>query len=163
MLVSHGTYYGFFSIHLENLGYKSSFIGITWAFASISEILVMINSEKIFKRFSLKHVLFFSFMVAALRWFTLFAARSPAVILISQISHAVTYGTFHMASILYIDSLTPDEAKTLGQAINNAVTYGLGMMVGFFISGYFYESMGSFTLFMISGFIALTGGLLLKI
>jgi len=45
MLVSHGTYYGFFSIHLENLGYKSSFIGITWAFASISEILVMINSE----------------------------------------------------------------------------------------------------------------------
>jgi PPP family 3-phenylpropionic acid transporter len=162
MLVSHGTYYGFFSIHLDNLGYESTFIGITWALASISEILVMVNSEKIFKRFSLENVLVFSFMVAALRWFTLFIARSPAVIMISQISHAVTYGTFHIASILYIDFLTPDDAKTLGQAINNAVTYGLGMMVGFFMSGYLYESMGSFVLFMISGFIALAGGILLR-
>jgi PPP family 3-phenylpropionic acid transporter len=162
MLVSHGTYYGFFSIHLDNLGYESTFIGITWALASISEILVMVNSEKIFKRFSLENVLVFSFMVAALRWFTLFIARSPIVIMISQISHAVTYGTFHIASILYIDFLTPDDAKTLGQAINNAVTYGLGMMVGFFMSGYLYESMGSFVLFMISGFIALAGGILLR-
>lgn len=162
MLVSHGTYYGFFSIHLENLGFKSTFIGITWALASISEILVMINSEKIFKRFSLENVLVFSFMVAAFRWFTLFIVRSPVAILIAQISHAVTYGTFHMASILYIDFLTPDEAKTMGQAINNAVTYGLGMMVGFFMSGYLYESVGSFVLFMISGVIALAGGMLLK-
>ena len=36
MLVSHGTYYGFFSIHLENLGYGNTFIGICWALASIS-------------------------------------------------------------------------------------------------------------------------------
>ena len=159
MLVSHGAYYGFFSIHLENLEYGSTFIGLTWALASAAEILVMIRSDQIFRRFSLQSVLIFSFMVAALRWFVLCFAQSAAVILLSQVLHAVTYGTFHIASILYIDRLTPDKAKTLGQAANNAVSYGLGLMVGFFISGYLYETSGSFTLFLISSLIALSGGL----
>jgi PPP family 3-phenylpropionic acid transporter len=162
MLVSHGTYYGFYSIHLENLGYGKTFIGISWALASIAEILVMIKSHSIFKRFSLDNVLVFSFMVAALRWLGLFFAVSPAALLLLQLFHAITYGTFHVASILYIDSLTPDETKTLGQAVNNATTYGLGLMVGFFINGYLFETMGMFRLFMISSLIALSGGVLLK-
>ncbi|MFC1858931.1 MFS transporter [Thermodesulfobacteriota bacterium] len=161
MLVSHGAYYGFFSIHLENLGYGNTFIGIAWALASASEILVMINSDKIFKRFSLVNVLVFSFLVAAIRWFALYFAKTPALILITQVFHAITYGSFHIASILYIDFLTPDEAKTLGQAFNNSVTYGLGIMVGFFLTGYLYERTGSFALFAMSGMIALAGGLLL--
>ena len=101
-------------------------------------------------------------MVAGFRWLALFFATSPAFILFLQILHAVTYGTFHVSSILYIDSLTPDEGKTLGQAVNNATTYGLGLMVGFFINGYLFETLGTFTLFMISSFIALGGGVLLK-
>ncbi|MBW1984687.1 MAG: MFS transporter, partial [Deltaproteobacteria bacterium] len=44
MLLSHGTYYGFFSIHLENLGYSNTFIGLTWAVASIAEIFAMLKS-----------------------------------------------------------------------------------------------------------------------
>jgi PPP family 3-phenylpropionic acid transporter len=160
MLVSHGAYYGFFSIHLENLGFGSTFIGLTWALASAAEILVMLRSDQIFNRFSIKAVLIFSFMVAALRWFILFFAQSAAAILLSQVLHAVTYGTFHIASILYIDRLAPDKAKTLGQALNNAISYGLGLMVGFFFSGYLYEIIGSFALFIISSLIALCGGLI---
>jgi PPP family 3-phenylpropionic acid transporter len=162
MLVSHGAYYGFFSIHLANLGYGTTFIGLTWALASTAEILVMIKSDKIFNRFSLENVLFFSFLVAAARWIILFFLESAALILLSQVLHAVTYGTFHMASILYIDRLAPEKAKTLGQAVNNALTYGLGLMVGFFVNGYVYEITGSFTLFLMSSLIALAAGLLFK-
>ena len=162
MLVSHGAYYGFFSIHLENLGYGSTFIGIAWALASTAEILVMIKSDKIFSRFSLENVLFFSFLVAAVRWMILFFAESAAVILLSQILHAATYGTFHMASILYIDRLAPEQIKTLGQSVNNALTYGLGLMAGFFINGYVYGITGSFPLFLMSALIALAGGMLFQ-
>jgi MFS transporter, PPP family, 3-phenylpropionic acid transporter len=162
MLVSHGTYYGFYSIHLDNLGYDKTFIGFSWALASIAEITVMIKSDRIFQTFSIDTVLFFSFIVAAFRWIALSFATSPVFILFLQMFHAVTYAMFHVASILYIDASTPDEAKTLGQSINNAVTYGLGLMVGFFINGYLFETLGSFTLFRMSGFIALGGGILLK-
>lgn len=163
MLVSHGAYYGFFSIHLENIGYGRTFIGAAWAIASISEILVMINSDRIFKRFSTKTVITVAFVTATARWLTLSLIKSPALILISQTTHALTYGAFHISSILYIDSLTSDETKTLGQSLNNAVTYGLGLMVGFFLSGWIYEQAGSFALFAFSSLIALSGGIFFRI
>ena len=135
MLVSHGTYYGFFSIHLENLGYDKTFIGLAWALASVAEILVMIRSDALLKNTAIEKILIFSFIVAACRWALLFFAQSSSVILFSQVLHAVTYGAFHIASILYIDKLIPAEAKTFGQAVNNAVTYGLGLTAGFMFNG----------------------------
>jgi PPP family 3-phenylpropionic acid transporter len=162
MLVSHGAYYGFFSIHLENLGYSNTFIGVAWAIASAAEIFLMIKSYRIFTCFSPEKILTLSFIVAAIRWFILFFATSETIILISQLLHAVTYGTFHMASILYIDLLSPNKNKTLGQAINNAATYGLGLMVGFFLSGYLYENMDASFLFIISSLIAMAGGVIFK-
>jgi PPP family 3-phenylpropionic acid transporter len=158
MLASHGAYYGFFSIHLENLGYSTVFIGVCWALASTAEILVMLNSERIFERFSLETVLLFSFMVAALRWLVLFWVETPALVLLSQTLHAVTYGAFHMASILYIDRRMPPGGKTFGQAANNAAQYGLGLMIGFFLNGSLYERIGSSALFAVSAAIALIGG-----
>ena len=154
MLVSHGAYYGFFSIHLDSLGYSSAFIGAAWALASGAEIVVMIQSDRIFNRFPLERVLTFSFAVAAVRWLILYFVENGALIMISQVLHAVTYGSFHMASILYIDRLAPEASKTLGQAVNNALTYGLGLMVGFFLNGWLYETLGSFPLFLISAVIA---------
>jgi PPP family 3-phenylpropionic acid transporter len=158
MLVSHGTYYGFYSIHLENLGMDRTFIGFSWALASTAEILVMVRSARLFARFSLERVLFFSFIIAAVRWLILYTTASPGIILLSQVLHAITYGTFHMASILYIDRLTPDASKTMGQAVNNAVTYGLGLAVGFLFSGALYETLGAYNLFGISSLIALAAG-----
>lgn len=160
MLVSHGTYYGFFSIHLENLGYTRTFIGLMWAVASIAEIVVMIKSEAIYKRFTLEKVLVFSFAVAVVRWLMLSIFHSPVLIFLTQILHAVTYGTFHMASILYIDRLTNVETKTIGQVANNAVQYGLGLMTGFFLNGFLFERTGSATLFLMSAGIAASGGVL---
>jgi MFS transporter, PPP family, 3-phenylpropionic acid transporter len=79
-----------------------------------------------------------------------------------QLTHAITYAAFHMASILYMDALAPADTKTISQAVNNAVTYGLGLMVGFFISGALYEHIGSFALFAVSSGIALLGGILFQ-
>jgi PPP family 3-phenylpropionic acid transporter len=162
MLASHGTYYGFFSIHLENLGYSATFIGLSWAIASIAEIFIMIASEKIFKRFSYETVLQFSFLIAVFRWTVMSFAISAWLILLTQILHAATYGAFHMASILYMDKLTPGGAKTLGQAVNNAVTYGFGIMAGFLINGYWFDIIGAQKLFAISGGLALIGGIILS-
>lgn len=158
MLASHGAYYGFYSIHLERLGFNRTFIGIMWAVAATAEIGVMVKSRAILKRFSIHQVLLFSFMIAALRWFTLFFVRSPYLIISTQLLHAITYGAFHVSSILYIDALTPDDNKTLGQAANNAVTYGLGLMAGLFVSGLFYDRLGTDGLFLGSGVVALAGG-----
>lgn len=160
MLFSHGTYYGFFSIHLENLGYSGVFIGMAWAVASLSEIAVMLASERIFKRFSYEKILIFTFFAAGCRWIMMGMATSAPLILVAQLMHALTYGAFHVASILYMDELSPEEAKTTGQAINNAMTYGMGIMAGFLFNGYFFDIIGAARLFFISGMLAFFGGIL---
>ncbi len=160
MLTSHGAYYGFFSIHLEQLGYGKTFIGLCWALGVVAEILVMVRSSQLFRAFSLENVLIFSFITAVLRWLTLYFFADPIVILISQVAHAITYGTFHMASILYIDQMSPEGSKTFGQAVNNAVTYGFGLMTGFLINGYAYEHTDTFFLFLLSSLFALIAGCL---
>ncbi len=160
MLASHGMYYSFFSIHLQNLGYSGTFIGLSWALAVTAEIVVMLQSERIFRRFRLTHVIVFSFAAAALRWGIMSVAVAPSAIVFAQLLHAFSYGTFHMASILYIDRLAPAAAKTVGQAVNNAVSYGLGLMVGFFIDGWLFESAGASVLFVGSAAVAAVGGIL---
>lgn len=161
MLVSHGAYYGFFSIHLEELGMGPGFIGAAWALAATAEIFVMLNSDRILTTFSYPGVLRFSFVMAVIRWLLLWQVTSAPAILATQVLHAFTYGSFHIASILYMDQLAPPEVKTLGQAINNAVTFGLGLMVGFFLSGWGYEILGSQGLFAASSLVALLGGVLI--
>jgi PPP family 3-phenylpropionic acid transporter len=158
MLASHGAYYGFFSIYLESLGFGSSFIGIAWALAIIAEILVMINSRRIFQYVSLEKALTIAFVIAFLRWSLLGTLHTWYAVLALQVLHAGTYAVFHMASILYMDHLSPEGAKTLGQSINNAVTYGLGLMAGFFISGFLYEQAGASITFMVSALLAMLGG-----
>jgi len=160
MLVSHGAYYGFFSIHLAQLGHGASFIGLCWALASTAEVVVMINSARLFARLSFKRVLAISLAAAVLRWGILYAFQSAAVILASQLLHAITYGSFHMAGILYMDELAPAADKTLGQALNNAVSYGLGLTVGFFVSGALYDAGNSNDLFLYSALMAASGWLL---
>jgi PPP family 3-phenylpropionic acid transporter len=163
MLVSHGAYYGFFSIHLEALGYGSTFIGLTWALASCAEIVAMVFSQRLFLRLRPQAVLLASLLLAALRWGLLAFAQSAHWILLLQCLHAFSYGTFHMASILYIDALAPPKSKTMGQAVNNALTYGLGLMIGFFLSGYFYESIGMGPLLIASSAVAVAAALVFKL
>lgn len=163
MLLSHGAYYAFFSIHLNRLGYDDVFVGLCWAVAVGAEIIVMLFSEPIFGRLRYETVLSLSFAAAVLRWIGLWTTSSASGLLLLQVTHAMSYGTFHMASILYMDSLAPDEAKTTGQAVNNAVSYGLGLMVGFMLSGWLYSRIGSSALFGISGLFALAGGLIFQL
>lgn len=158
MLASHGAYYGFFSIYLESLGYGPFFIGLTWVVASSAEIIVMLNSRRLFKNFQMESLLLFSFAMAALRWLLLWQMTSAVALLLLQCLHAFTYGMFHITSILYMDQVMSQDSKTVGQAVNNSLTYGVGLMTGFMLSGFFYARLPLPTLFAINALIALGAG-----
>ena len=163
MLLAHGTYYSFASIHLEQMGATSNEISTFWALGSIAEIFVMMNARRIFKHFTVENVMIFSFCIASIRWLMMFYSTSVLVAILTQLFHAITYGAFHIAGILHMDRCMPDETKTTGQAVNNAVSYGLGMMTGSFINGYLFEWVGTYYSFLFSAILSFLGGLLLWI
>lgn len=162
MLASHGTYYGFFSIHLAALGYGPGFIGLAWALATVAEMAVMMGSARLFRHLAIDRALFLACLVAVARWVMLFFVTSPGAILFSQLLHAATYALFHIACILYTDRVSTPGNRTVAQVANNAVSYGLGMMVGFLLNGWFYDRYGAH-LFLMSAGIALVGAVLIHL
>ncbi|MBE9504783.1 MAG: MFS transporter [Proteobacteria bacterium] len=155
MIFSHSTYYGFLSIYLESMGYTKTSIGLLWALGPVGEVAVMLLSKQILGRFGTLPVLKFSLFMAVIRW-GIFAATNNIVYLIfAQLLHAFTFGTFHIASVRHVEELFPDNMKNTAQALYSSSAYGIGLVVGTLVSGFFYDIIGASLLFLMSAIIAL--------
>jgi len=155
MLVSHSTYYGFFSIYLESLGYSRSMIGILWALGPLGEVLVMFFSGRIMKKFGTVRVLAFSLLMAIIRW-TLYAfAWSVPFLVFGQLLHAFTFGTFHIASVRYVEKLFPDSMRNTAQALYSSAAYGMGLVLGTVACGLLYDRVGAPVLFFLSALVSM--------
>jgi PPP family 3-phenylpropionic acid transporter len=155
MQVSHGPYYTFFTIHLEALGYGRGTIGLLWALGVVAEILIFLVMARLLARFSLRQVLAASFLLAALRWLLLGTqADHLGVLLIAQLMHAATFGSFHAAAIHFVQSSFGHRQQGQGQALY-ATLAGVGGALGALYSGYSWASLGPLWTFAIASLSAL--------
>jgi MFS transporter, PPP family, 3-phenylpropionic acid transporter len=154
MQMSHGTFYGFYSIHLASLGYKDSWIGLQWAIAAGSELSILFFASWILRNFP-SHLLYsICLFAAAIRWFLTGSTTSFGALSAIQCLHAFSFGAFHIASMRLIHTLFPEGSRSFGQALYTSAGTGLGTMIGILASGFLWNSMGNRS-FFISGFVAL--------
>ena len=141
MQLSHGPYYTFYSIYLEDYGYSKTVIGGLWALGVIAEIVVFLVMHRLIPSFGLRVLLMFSLVVASMRWLLLgsFVESFPILILI-QLGHAATFGIFHAISIQYIHHYFTGRHQGRGQALYSSMSFGAGGAVGALVSGYLWEA-----------------------
>lgn len=161
MQLSHGPYYTFLTLHLEHLGYSRGFIGLLWALGVVAEVLMFLSMSRILMRFSLRHVLLASFLLAALRWLLLgnFAEHLP-VLVFAQILHAATFGSFHAAAIHFVQRSFGPEQQGQGQALYAALA-GTGGALGALYSGYSWNVLGPNWTFSIASLAALAAAVMI--
>lgn len=163
MQVSHGPYYTFFTIHLEALGYGRGTIGLLWALGVIAEILVFLVMAAMLARFSLRQVLAASFVLAAIRWLLLGTlADHLSVLLIAQLMHAATFGSFHAAAIHFVQRSFGHRQQGQGQALY-ATLAGVGGALGALYSGYSWASLGPLWTFAIASLAAMAAAVIIAI
>ncbi|MBI4549586.1 MAG: MFS transporter [Candidatus Omnitrophica bacterium] len=160
MQISHGAYYGFFTIYLEESGYSRSFIGAAWGLSVICEVVLLMQYHRWFRRLRPETVLIFSCVVAAWRWWILGSAESLPFILLAQAMHAVTFAAFHVASWTYLNKTVPARLRNSGQGLLNASSYGLGGMIGLGLSGFLYDSIGPKNVFSLASVFAVWAAVL---
>ena len=161
MQVSHGPYYTFFSIHLETLGYGRGTIGMLWALGVVAEILIFLVMKTLLSRFSLRQVLAASFLLAAIRWLMLGTlAEHVGVLLLAQLMHAATFGSFHAAAIHFVQRSFGHRQQGQGQALY-ATLAGVGGALGALYSGYSWASLGSLWTFAIASLAALLAAVII--
>lgn len=140
MQLSHGPYYTFYSIYLENLGYKQGVIGALWALGVVAEILVFTYIKVLFRIFGLRYFLIITLALSALRWLLLaFFADNLFIIVFCQLLHAASFGSFHAISMEIVRATFTGRSQGQGQAFYTAVSYGIGGALGAFISGSLWQ------------------------
>jgi PPP family 3-phenylpropionic acid transporter len=163
MQMSHGPYYTFLTLHLERLGYARGTIGMLWALGVVAEVLMFLAMSWILARFSLRRVLLASFVLAALRWLLLGGfAEHLGVLLVAQLLHAATFGSFHAAAIAFVQRSFGARQQGQGQALYAALA-GTGGALGALYSGYSWNALGATTTFSIASVAALAAAVIIAI
>ena len=161
MQLSHGPYYTFLSIHLEHLGYSRGLIGMLWALGVVAEVLVFMAMARLLQRFSLRQVLIASFAIAALRWVLMgFFADHLSVLLFAQVLHAATFGSFHAASIAFVQRSFGARQQGQGQALYASLA-GIGGALGALYAGYSWNGLGPQWTFALAGLAALLAAVIM--
>lgn len=158
MQASHGPYYAFYSIFMTDHGYTETLIGQLWALGVLAEVGLFVVMHHLLERFGARRVLVFSLLAAALRWLLIGGfADSLASLVIAQLLHAATFGTFHAAGIHLVQHYFRGRHKGRGQALYSSVSFGAGGAVGSLSSGYAWEGLGPAMTFGTASMLAVLG------
>jgi len=148
MLCSHGPYYTFYTIYLEELGYSSRMIGILWAVGVLAEVIIFLLMHRLLPAFGARNLLFITFLLTTLRWLIIgFSADSLTMLFIAQLFHAFSFGVFHSVGILLVHEYFTGSHQGRGQALYSSVSFGGGVAVGSLVSGLLWDQWGAGVLF----------------
>ncbi len=148
MLCSHGPYYTFYTIYLEELGYSSRMIGILWAVGVLAEVIIFLLMHRLLPAFGVRKLLFITFLLTTLRWLIIgFYADNLTMLLIAQLIHAFSFGVFHSVGISLVHQYFTGSHQGRGQALYASVSFGAGVAVGSLISGLLWDQWGASALF----------------
>ena len=151
MQSSHGAYYAFFSIYLEQHDYSKTVIGQYWALSVLAEVIVFLMVPRMIKLTGVRPLLVISLLVAVIRWIlTAWFVDNPLVLALSQTLHAATFGLFHAVSIYYIHHYFTGRLQGRGQALYSSVSFGAGGALGSLLSGYSWDILGPTMTYMFS-------------
>jgi PPP family 3-phenylpropionic acid transporter len=142
--VAHGALYAFLSLHLERHGYSSTAIGALWTVGVLAEIVVFLYLPQLFRRYALSTILGASLVCGLVRFIAIgWAADVLWIVLLAQLLHAATFGSFHAASVAAVPRVFPAGAQALGQTLFSSVAYGAGSAAGLLLAGWAWEGGGA--------------------
>ncbi len=160
MQLSHGPYYTFLTLHLIDLNYSRTVIGWLWALGVLAEIGLFVIMPWMLRRVRLKRIILISLVLAALRWWLLgFYANTLMVLLFVQILHAATFGSFHAASIHFVQRYFAAHKQGQGQGLYVSFS-GVGGALGALYAGYTWQAFGASLTFALASVIAVLAALL---
>ncbi|QPG05765.1 MFS transporter [Salinimonas marina] len=138
--LSHGSYYGFFSLFLEERGYSQGQIGNLWSVAVVFELMMFAVMPMMLRYISYTRILMISLTLTVVRWAVM--ASEPSTwwaLAFIQLLHGFTFSWVHSVGILMFKQLFPDALEGRGQALFAGGCAAAGQAVGIAGAGYLWN------------------------
>jgi PPP family 3-phenylpropionic acid transporter len=156
MQMSHGPYYTFYTIYLEDHDYSSWLIGQLWSLGVIAEVVLFLLMGYLVPRFGLRALLLLSLLLAAVRWLLIgYFVDVLWLLIVAQIFHAASFGIYHASAIELIHRSFRGRHQGKGQALYSSLSFGAGGAMGSLYSGLTWDSLGATVTFGVAGVVAL--------
>lgn len=137
-------YYQNANLFLNDIGMKNAAGNMT--FGQVSEVVFMLLLPIFLKRFGLKITLLVGMAAWVLRYI-LFAYGDAGsaiwMLFLGILLHGICYDFFFVSGQIYTDFKAGDKIKSSAQGLITLATYGVGMLIGFSLSGKIYNHFSS--------------------
>ncbi len=129
-------YYQNISLFLTEYKVENS---TTWAsLGQVSEVLFMLLLPFFFKKYGFKKTILFGMLAWVIRYF-LFAYGDSGelffMLVLGIALHGICYDFFFVSGQIYTDSKAGEKVKSAAQGLITLATYGVGMLIGFWVAG----------------------------
>lgn len=148
MVLSHGPYYTFFSLLMEQYHYKHTAIGLLWSLGVVAEVILFWYMHRLLPHWGLRSLLLVSLIATTIRWLLLaWFPQFLSVMLFSQCLHAFSFAGFHAGAIETVRRLFSVQQSGKAQAFYSAVGYGAGNALGALAGGALWQISSSLPFF----------------
>jgi nucleoside transporter len=133
-------YYQNANLYLNTAGMENAAGNMT--FGQVSEVFFMLLLPVFLKRYGLKTTLLVGMAAWVVRYL-LFAygdaGQGVWMLFSGIILHGICYDFFFVSGQIYTDYKAGDKVKSAAQGLITLATYGVGMLVGFWLAGKIYD------------------------
>ncbi len=146
MQVSHGPYYTFFSVYLQQHGYDRTVTGLLWSLGVLADVLLFIVMHRLMAAFTLRQIMLASLLLSAVRWVLIALLVDNGVVLfVAQCLHAASFGSFHAFGVEMVRRHFAGGLQGQGMAMYSALSFGAGGAVGAVSAGWLWDSSPQLT------------------
>ncbi len=140
---SHGMMNSLGSVHWQSIGFSPAAIGLFWAIAVSTEVLLLVFSHDIVSRFGAGPLFLMGIGGGILRWGLSAFATDLSFIMALQTLHAASFAMTHLGTMYMIRLMVPGHVRNRAQGIYSALSGGLFTAGAMWVSGPLFQHYGS--------------------
>jgi len=126
-----GTFYVFFTLHLQDHHHDGLAVGILWAAGVLAEIAMFWFAPRLIVRVGASRLLAICLAIGVVRWVaTALFADSFAIMLAAQLTHAFSFAVFQSCCMRLMVDYFPGRRAAAGQSLLYGFSSGVGGVLG---------------------------------
>ena len=129
-------YYSFTNAYLNDVGVENA--ANKMSLGQVSEVVMLLLMPVFFRLWSVRTILLLGLASWALRYVLLGYGNAQDgmwMFYLAILLHGVCFDFFFVTGFLYANQVAPPELRSTAQGLITLATYGLGMLIGSFLSG----------------------------
>jgi MFS transporter, PPP family, 3-phenylpropionic acid transporter len=148
---SHAVLYTSGTLQWQSQGISDTAIGLLWAEGVLVEIILFAFATILFRKFTPIQLLLMGGLAGLLRWSFMGFAPGLEFLLMLQVLHGFTFALAHLGAMRFIAETVPLEMSARAQGLYSAISVGLIMGAGLFLSGYLFKFFGASAYYFMAG------------